>query len=127
SDTGAARTGKTEARTETRAPTLREIATTQGEAYAIIKVSKHFLHDAVNNVEEFLRQEVVDQFAVSEAAAIISGNGTSKPTGFLNTAPEAADDEDSPPRTWPALRYTATGAADSFGNSRLDSPPGDPA
>lgn len=58
--------------------------------------------------------------------AIISGNGTKKPTGFLNGTPVTTDDEASPARAFGTLQYVASGAAADFVNDQTGSPAGNP-
>lgn len=47
------------------------------------------------------------------------GNGTKKPTGFLNGTPVSTGDADSPARAFGTLQYYPTGNASGFQNDRL--------
>lgn len=85
--------GESGARTATTTPTLREIAPTHGELYAYPQASEWSLDDVFFNVESWLAESVGESFAVAEATAVISGNGTNQPTGMLNSAPTAVSDE----------------------------------
>jgi HK97 family phage major capsid protein len=85
--------GETGTRSATNTPTLREVAPTFGELYAYPQVSEWSLDDIFFNVDAWLSENVAEQFAIAEATAVISGNGTSKPTGMLNTVPTAVTDE----------------------------------
>lgn len=90
--------GETGTRTATLTPTLRERVPTFGELYAYPQASEWSLDDIFFNVEQWLEEEVAQEFAQEEGIAVISGNGTSRPTGLLNTAPVATADFASPER-----------------------------
>lgn len=85
--------GESGSRTATTTPTLREIAPTHGELYAYPQASEWSLDDVFFNVENWLAEAVGESFAVAEATAVLSGNGTNQPTGMLNTSPTAVTDE----------------------------------
>lgn len=97
--------GETGSRTATDTPTLREVTPTHGELYAYPQVSEWSLDDIFFNVENWLAEEVAQEFALQEGAAVISGNGVNKPTGLLNTAPVLTDDFASPLRAAAAYEY----------------------
>lgn len=113
-------------RSETGTPVLEQVAPTFGELYALPKTSEWALDDIFFDVEGWLRDSVASEFAKQEGIAFISGNGTNKPTGFLDGTPVTTGDEASPARAFGTLQYFPTGKADGFANSRVDSPPGDP-
>lgn len=98
--------GESGSRSETTTSQLREVAPTFGELYAYPQASEWSLDDAFFNVEQWLAEEVAQEFAIQEGSAVISGNGTSKPTGMLNTTPTAADDFNSPLRAAAAYEFT---------------------
>jgi HK97 family phage major capsid protein len=52
------------------------------ELYALVDISEQLLEDSAFNMEQFLRLEASEQFAVAEGAAFISGNGIGKPEGI---------------------------------------------
>lgn len=85
--------GESGSRTATTTPTLREIAPTHGELYAYPQASEWSLDDVFFDVEAWLSEAVGESFAVAEATAVISGNGSNQPTGMLNSAPTAVSDE----------------------------------
>ncbi|OGT54647.1 MAG: capsid protein [Gammaproteobacteria bacterium RIFCSPHIGHO2_12_FULL_63_22] len=60
---------------------LEEIPT--HEIYALIDISQQMLEDSAFDMEAEVRGESIEQFAVAEGAAIVSGNGVGKPQGFL--------------------------------------------
>jgi len=85
--------GETGSRTATLTPTLREVAPTHGELYAYPQASEWSLDDMFFNVEQWLTENVARSFAIAEAVAIVSGNGSNKPTGMLNSTPTTVSDE----------------------------------
>jgi len=118
--------GETDTRNATDTPTLEEVAPTFGMLYAYPKATEESMQDIFFDVRAWLQDSITEEFAITEGVAFISGNGTKKPTGFLNGTPVSTGDADSPPRAFGTLEYVATGVADGFPNDRSDSPPGDP-
>lgn len=118
--------GETDTRTGTNTGSLEEATPTFGEVYARPEIYEHILDDAFFDVRGWLINKVTEEMARLEAIAFISGNGTKKPTGFLNGTPVATGDFDSPARAFQVLQYFATGVADNFQNDGVGSPPGDP-
>jgi HK97 family phage major capsid protein len=72
---------------------------THGELYAYPQASEWSLDDIFFDVEAWLAEEVAEKFALEEGIAVISGNGTSKPTGMINTSPATTADFASPERS----------------------------
>jgi HK97 family phage major capsid protein len=99
--------GETGSRSATPTPQLREVVPTFGELYAYPQASEWSLDDIFFNVEQWLADEVASEFAIAEGDAVITGSGTSKPTGMLNTAPVTTDDFASPLRAAAAYQYIA--------------------
>lgn len=97
--------GETSTRTATGTPNLRERAPTWGELFAYPQVSNWALQDIFFNVAEWLTNDIADGMAVGLATAIWNGNGSSKPTGMINTAPVTTDDYASPLRAAAAYEY----------------------
>lgn len=91
--------GETGSRTATLTPQLRERAPTFGELYAYPQASEWSLDDIFFNVAQWLAEEVAQEFAQEEGLAVISGNGTNRPTGMLNTTPVSTADFASPERS----------------------------
>lgn len=56
------------------------------EMYALADISNQMLEDAAFDMESEIRMEAVEQFAVAEGAACVSGNGVGKPEGFLSNS-----------------------------------------
>ncbi len=93
---------------ETDTPQLREVVPTGGELYAYPKATNWSLEDVFFNVGNWLTESVAEAFAIQEGQAVISGNGTSKPTGMLNTPPVATADDASPKRAAAAYQFIPT-------------------
>lgn len=102
---------ETGTRSQSNAPNLRKVTITHGELYAFPRASNWSLQDLQFDVVGWLTQDAADTFAVSVSTAIHSGNGTSKPTGMVNTAPTNADDYASPMRAAAVFEYIATGSS----------------
>jgi HK97 family phage major capsid protein len=75
--------GETDARPETNSPTLNSLTFPHGEIYANPSVTQQLLDDADFKLEQWLADEVGEEFAKQEGVAFISGNGTNKPRGLL--------------------------------------------
>jgi HK97 family phage major capsid protein len=103
--------GESTTRTETNTPLLRERVPTFGELYAYPQVSEWSLDDVFFNVEQWLSEEVAEEFAIQEADAVIRGNASNKPTGMLNTAPVATADGASPLRNASAFQFIESAAS----------------
>lgn len=103
--------GETGTRTATGTSTLREVAPTQGELYAYPQASEWSLDDVFFDVGAWLAEEIAETFAVEEATAVLTGNGTSRPTGMLNTTPTTVDDFGSPLRGAAVYQYVASAAS----------------
>lgn len=106
-------TNETGTRTETDTQDLGYVSPSFGEIYAYATVTRHVLEDANFDLESWLMQSVVTEFAVKEGAAFVAGNGVSKPMGFLagTTAPTTEADS---ARAFGTLQYLATGADGAF-------------
>jgi HK97 family phage major capsid protein len=97
--------GETDSRTETLTPQLRERAPSFGEIYAYPQVTEWAADDIFFNVADWLTSEVSEQFAYEEGAAVLTGDGTKKPTGMLHTSPVTTADGASPLRSADAYQY----------------------
>jgi HK97 family phage major capsid protein len=96
---------ETGSRSGTNTPTLLEVAPTMGELYALPTVTEWSLDDIFFDVQNWLVTNVSDEMAAQEADAIVSGNGSDKPSGFLNTTPVSTSDDGSPVPGATALQY----------------------
>jgi len=98
-------------RTETDTPSFAEVAPPLGEIYANPAATQAMLDDAFFDVEAWLAEELAAEFAEQEGTAFVSGNGTSKPKGFLAyTTSTAADSA----RAFGTLQHVLTGQAGGF-------------
>jgi HK97 family phage major capsid protein len=103
--------GETDARTGTANSSLAEVAPSFGTVYAYPKATEESLNDIFFDVEGWLVESGVEGFDFEEEVAIISGNGTKKPTGFLaGPAPTAITDK-AGTRPFGTLQYFASGQA----------------
>lgn len=111
--------GETGSRSATATPTLRQRTPTHGELYAYPQVSEWALDDVFFNVEEWLSNEIADEFAVQEGQAVVDGNGTSRPTGMLANTPTLGEDFGSPLRDPNTFEYIVS-------DTDIDASPSDP-
>ena len=106
--------GEGDARTETTSPQFAEVVPPLGEIYANPAATQAMLDDGYFNVESWLADELVNEFAQQEGAAFINGDGINKPKGFL-TATTAASKDDA--RAFGTLQHLATGVSGDFAAS----------
>lgn len=104
--------GELATRTGTTEPTVTEATPTFGTSYAFVESSEELVMDSLFDIQSWFAQEAGDKLGFAEATAIISGNGSDKPTGMLNTAPEANADGS---RTANAFKYLPSGTASTLG------------
>lgn len=114
---GAEWVGETDTRNQTNTPNLNEVAPTFGELAAKPEATRHSLEDLFFNVEQWLISAAVEQFAITEGTAFVSGDGTNKPTGFLTGTPVATADAS---RAFGVLQYVATGQAAALAADEFD-------
>lgn len=84
--TGSGWVGETDGRSDTATPSLTEIEIAPGEIYANAAATQRALDDMQFDAEAWLQEEVAEEFAIKEGAAIINGDGANKPTGFLDSS-----------------------------------------
>lgn len=109
--------GEAGAYAQTNTPDLVECAPTMGSLIAYPQATVESLDDLFFNVEAWLIGKITEDFAVGEATAFVSGNGTNKPTGFLAGVPVVTADA---ARAYGVLQYFASGAAATLGTAPLD-------
>lgn len=109
--TGSGWASETGARAETTTPTFSEIVPPLGELYANPAATQSMLDDAFFNVEEWLAEELAQEFGQKEGAAFVNGDGTNKPKGYLQYTTAATDDAS---RAFGTLQHVATGVAGNF-------------
>jgi HK97 family phage major capsid protein len=100
--------GEAGARSQTNTPDLAEVAPTFGTASARPRASEESLDDLFFNVEEWLQTSVAEAMAAGEGLSFVSGNGTTRPTGFLTGTPVATADAG---RAFGVLQFIASGQA----------------
>ena len=97
------------ARPETATPTLSELSFETMELYAMPAATQGLLDDNAVDVESWIASEVDIAFAEQEGTAFVSGNGTSRPKGFL-----AYTNVANASWSWGNIGYLATGVAGAF-------------
>jgi len=112
SDIGFGWASETGNATETSTPQIDRVSIPLHELSALPKASQRLLDDSAFDVEGWLAGRIADRFARAEAAAYIAGDGSDKPTGFLNYTQV----EDST-WTWGNLGYVATGSDGDFNST----------
>lgn len=109
--TGSGWVGETDTRTETDSPQMDRVEPTTGTLYAYPKATEEILNDSFFDIAEWLLQNIVDEMALQETIAFTSGNGTKKPTGFLNGTPVSTADAS---RAFGTLQYVPSGSASAI-------------
>lgn len=104
--------GENASRPETDTPEIGKWEIPVHEQYANPKASKSVLDDASVDIGAWLEGKVAARLARREATAFVSGNGVSKPRGFLDYASASAPG--STPTTWKRVEYTKTGVNGGF-------------
>jgi HK97 family phage major capsid protein len=110
SPTGAAAawTGEKDVRNETAAPTIVEIVPKFGELTAKPFVTQTLLEDSAYDIESFIISSVATEFARSEGAAFVNGDGVNKPSGLLNVTSALTGDAT---RAFGTVQHVTSGAA----------------
>ena len=98
-------------RTQQTDPNLRQIAPTMGELYTYLFASNEAIEDTFFDVEGWFITTAAESAAKALDAAVWNGNGTSKPTGLINSAPTAVADHASPMRAAAVYEYVPTDSA----------------
>ncbi|WP_279477816.1 phage major capsid protein [Aureimonas sp. SK2] len=101
--------GQTDARPQTSAPELAELSFPTMELYAMPAATNALLDDAAVNIDAWIGEEVEQAFAAQEGAAFVTGDGVSKPKGFMTypTVEETAF-------AWGSVGTVSTGANGGF-------------
>jgi len=109
--TGSGWVGENGTRTATAEPVLDLRAPTYGTVYGLISATEEILMDAGFDIGEWLADSVATAIAAAEGAAFTTGNGTNRPTGFLNGTPVTTADAT---RASGVLQYIPGGAASAI-------------
>lgn len=100
--------GETASRPATSTPQLSPLTFGNGEIYANPQVTQQLLDDSVIDIEAWLTGEIATEFDRQENIALLSGNGTNKPTGLLTYVTGGASAAVHP---WGDIKTVASGAA----------------
>ncbi|MCT8328269.1 phage major capsid protein [Albidovulum sediminis] len=119
--------GETGTRSQTTEPTIEPRSPTFGTLYSYVYTTEELAMDSQFDIASWFSDAIADEMIVQEGVAFISGNGSNKPTGMLNTSPSSAGDNDSPARNVAAFKYVPTGVAGAFPADMLGSPASNPA
>ncbi|MCZ6655761.1 MAG: phage major capsid protein [Gammaproteobacteria bacterium] len=106
--TGTAWSSETGTRSSQNTPTVHTVSPTYGGLYSVVSATQWIVSDSFLNLEQFLINEIAAESAVALEAAIVDGDGTDKPTGFLQATTTTTDDAT---RTFGELQYVASGNA----------------
>lgn len=101
--------GETAARTQTTSPVLDELQFPTAELYAMPAATAALLDDSVVDLDQWIAAEVEAAFAEQEGTAFVTGDGSSKPRGFLDYD-QVADAS----WAWEKIGTIATGTAGAF-------------
>jgi len=101
--------GQADARPQTNAPQLAELSFPTMELYAMPAATNALLDDAAVNIDAWIGEEVEQAFAAQEGTAFVTGDGVSKPKGFM-TYPTVAETAFA----WGSVGTVSTGANGGF-------------
>lgn len=104
---------ETGTRSVTANSVLREVTPTWGELYARPQASEWAAMD-VPNAEGWIAQSVADEFNRALGVAVLTGSGSSQPTGIFHTTPVTTADGASPLRAAAAIQYIAAPSPDDI-------------
>jgi HK97 family phage major capsid protein len=103
--------GETQSRDDTTTPGLGAFQVVCHELQAMPKATQTLIDSASIDVLGWLQGKVAEAFGTTESAAFHSGDGVSKPRGFLTYTTAATADS---ARTWGQLQHIATGTSGAF-------------
>jgi HK97 family phage major capsid protein len=110
-EAGASWVGENSARTSTSTPQIGKIRIPVQEIYALLPVTQRLLDDSSYDVGGWVEDKIGDKFGRTEGAAFVSGDGISKPRGFLSYSNVTTSDAT---RAFGDLQYIKTGSAAGF-------------
>jgi HK97 family phage major capsid protein len=100
---------ETATRSQSATPVLDELAFPAMELYAMPAATQTLLDDAAVDLDQWIAQEVETAFAEQESVAFVTGDGTTRPQGFLTPTKVANASWE-----WGKIGYVATGTAGAF-------------
>ncbi len=103
--------GEQSGRPATASPQIGMLEIPVHEQYALIPATQNLLDDSGVNIEAWLDQKTADELARQENTAFVTGNGVSKPKGFLSYPTAATADASRPFGT---LEFIKTGVNGAF-------------
>jgi HK97 family phage major capsid protein len=103
--------GETATRTATNSPQFAQLTPYMGELYAFPQVTQQLLDDSIIDIEQYLAGELADNFNIAEGTAFSTGDGSTKPKGFLAYTQAATVDGT---RAFGTVQYVPTGVAADF-------------
>lgn len=121
-DVGYEWVGEQTTRSTTTTPQIGEMEIPIHELSAMPMVTQNMLDDAGFDVEGFVNAKINDKMARGENSAFCTGNGTSKPRGFLTGTPVTTADSS---RAFGTLQYIATGVSSAFATASATVSPAD--
>ena len=113
-DVGYEWVGEQSVRNPTTTPQVAEMEIPVHEISAMPKVTQNMLDDAAFDVEGWTNEKIASRFARGENSAFVTGNGTSRPRGFLTYATSASADL---ARAFGTLQFIGTGVSGGFAAS----------
>jgi HK97 family phage major capsid protein len=108
--------GENATRNGTTEPTLIAPKPTFGTLYALVEASEELVMDSAFDIASWFAMEAGDAMAVAEATAMVTGDGSNKPTGLINTDPVSTADGS---RTAGLFKYVANGHASTLAADSL--------
>jgi HK97 family phage major capsid protein len=111
---GSAVAAETGARGATATPTLKDITINAFDMYANPQATQQVLDDAFFNAEQWLAEEIAEEFGRQEGSLFLSGTGSGQPQGLLTPAYAATSDAS---RAFGTVEYAPTGVAGGFAAS----------
>jgi HK97 family phage major capsid protein len=100
---------ETAARPQTASQIIADLSFPTMELYAMPSATQTLLDDAAVDVEAWIADEIETVFAEQEGAAFVTGDGVTRPQGFL-TPPKST----MAAWSWGRLAYVPTGVAGAF-------------
>lgn len=104
-------------RTATAESTIDAPRPSFGSLYRYVSVSEELAADSAFDVASWFTTDAATAMAEAEMTAIITGDGSAKPSGLFKVAPAATADGS---RTAGALKYLASGHASTLGSAPAD-------
>lgn len=116
-EAGADWVAELQSRDDTDTPDLGLLRIPAHEICAMPKVSQKLIDTSAIDVVGWLQGKVAEKFAHTETDAFFSGNGVTRPRGFLTYTTAATADAT---RAWGVLEHIPTGASGTFHTTNAD-------